>query len=641
MRLISARVTTYRNIVDSTDFTFSDSVTCLLGKNESGKTALLMALYSLSPAHPNTVELSTTLDYPRWRKVRDSRTHSLEDTKHIHAEFSLNKEEIGDLRRILNDAPLPEDLRVQAEMTYSEEQSFALSAEESAWLEAAKTIATSSSRAKDILRSSESLESLSRALDAVDVKKSTREGREIGSVKESIDLLIRLSSGGMPTEVVELIQERMPVFFYYGQYDGLEGRIDLDELFAKAPAKRNGSDETAISLLSLAGVEKDAITQPEFEERIAQIEAASSEITTEVFRYWKTNKDLAVQFSVDTEERRNGQGVTVSRKYLDIRLFDVRHRSTTNFSRRSTGFQWFFSFVAAFSSFYGENGVVILLDEPGLGLHAKAQEDLLQYIEDRLVPEHQVIFTTHSPFMVNPRKLERVRVVQDISTRDDPDIGAKVSENLYKVGRDTLFPMQAALGYDLAQTLFVGPYNLLVEGPSDLIYLSVFQDHLKDIGRESLDGRFVIVPVGGADKLPTFVALLHAQLNVTVLVDGLPDQHKRLVELVSEGVFEQDKLVGIQDIAHVSRANVEDLFSPEEYLRLYNSAFGTTVSLPDLKGQDSIVERIRRYMGSRDFSHLKPATRFLRARDEEIGRISDDTISRFETLFQRLNATIG
>jgi predicted ATPase len=40
-----------------------------------------------------------------------------------------------------------------------------------------------------------------------------------------------------------------------------------------------------------------------------------------------------------------------------------------------------------------------LLDEPGLTLHGKAQADLLRYIEQRLLPDHQVIYSTHSPFM--------------------------------------------------------------------------------------------------------------------------------------------------------------------------------------------------------------------------------------------------
>src|SRR5262249_40686112 len=62
----------------------------------------------------------------------------------------------------------------------------------------------------------------------------------------------------------------------------------------------------------------------------------------------------------------------------------------------------------------GEN-VILLLDEPGLSLHGMAQADLLRYMEQELKPYHQVIYTTHSPFMVDPDHFERVRIVQDKS----------------------------------------------------------------------------------------------------------------------------------------------------------------------------------------------------------------------------------
>jgi len=52
---------------------------------------------------------------------------------------------------------------------------------------------------------------------------------------------------------------------------------------------------------------------------------------------------------------------------------------------------------------------IILLDEPGLTLHGKAQSDLLTYIEKRLLPDHQVIYSTHPPFMVPSDRLSDVR----------------------------------------------------------------------------------------------------------------------------------------------------------------------------------------------------------------------------------------
>jgi predicted ATP-dependent endonuclease of OLD family len=153
--------------------------------------------------------------------------------------------------------------------------------------------------------------------------------------------------------------------------------------------------------------------------------------------------------------------------------------------------------LAAFSEYeFKDTPVVILLDEPALGLHARAQADFLRFIDERLSGRHQVIYTTHSPFMVQPAKLERVRMVEDRGR----DHGARISADILSTDRDTLFPLQGALGYDLAQHLFIAPHNLIVEGTSDYTYLRVISDFLRTIeGRQYLDDRWSIVPVGGAD----------------------------------------------------------------------------------------------------------------------------------------------
>ena len=144
---------------------------------------------------------------------------------------------------------------------------------------------------------------------------------------------------------------------------------------------------------------------------------------------------------------------------------------------------------------------VILLDEPGTGLHARAQADFLGFIDERLSRKCQVVYTTHSPFMVQPKKLLRVRLVQD----DGRDIGSRVTDDVLSIDSDTLFPLQGALGYDMVQHLFIAPHNLVVEGTSDFTYLSLISDYLREKNKISLDPKWSIVPVGGADLVPTFV----------------------------------------------------------------------------------------------------------------------------------------
>src|SRR5207248_1940064 len=132
-------------------------------------------------------------------------------------------------------------------------------------------------------------------------------------------------------------------------------------------------------------------------------------------------------------------------------VYDSRHMVTTNLGTRSRGFVWFFSFLAWYSKLQRINEpLILLLDEPGLTLHAKAQEDLLRYFEQELREEHQLIYTTHSPFMVDPQHFERVRIVQDkgIDTMEPlppAEDGTKILTDVFEATGDSLFPLQGAL----------------------------------------------------------------------------------------------------------------------------------------------------------------------------------------------------
>lgn len=143
--------------------------------------------------------------------------------------------------------------------------------------------------------------------------------------------------------------------------------------------------------------------------------------------------------------------------HLDTLISDpnATYDVEVNLDERSRGFQWFFSFYITFSAAAkGGNAedAILLLDEPGLYLHAKSQSDLLSQFEKDL--KNQIIYTTHSPFMVPTHNLDSIRTVSI-----DENSRTTVTNSPSGDSR-TLFPLQAALGYSLAQSLFVGPNNL-------------------------------------------------------------------------------------------------------------------------------------------------------------------------------------
>jgi predicted ATP-dependent endonuclease of OLD family len=433
------------------------------------------------------------------------------------------------------------------------------------------------------------------------------------------------------------VRAREPKFFYFSSYETLPGRIALSDLGGQEEEPGASEIPTAKALLALAGTTATALSAEDFEDRKAELEAVSNDLTRQVFTYWNQNPDLSVVIDLDktTVQAPNGQQAVAS--HLDIRVRDTRHEFTNNFSARSSGFQWFFSFLAAFSAFENySHGVVVLLDEPGLSLHGRAQADFLRFINERLAPTAQVIYTTHSPFMVETARLDRVRIVEDRGV----EFGSLVTDEVLGVTDDSLFPLQAALGYDIAQNLFVGPDNLLVEGTSDFTYLTLISDLLKDTERTHLDERWRILPAGGATNIPAFVALIGKNLDATVLIDGTPAGVTKIKNLTGKGLLAPARLLIVDTYSGIGESDIEDLFAPEDYLTLYNAAFRTTLQVSDLNGSDRIISRITRATGTQFKEHGRPSDALLRNRDTLLPELSEITLSRFEQLFTDINSTL-
>jgi hypothetical protein len=220
------------------------------------------------------------------------------------------------------------------------------------------------------------------------------------------------------------------------------------------------------------------------------------------------------------------------------------------------------------------------------------------------------------------------------------DTGSIVSANVLSTDPDTLFPLQGALGYDLAQHLFIGQNNLVIEGTSDFTYLTVISDWLREKGRQALDGRWTLVPVGGVDMVPTFVALLGIHLDLTVLVDARKSGHQRLAALAQQGYLANKRIITIGEVLGKPAADIEDLFEADDYLIIYNAAFGKAHVAANLTGTDPIVKRLARAEGISEFDHGKPADVFMRRRDQFLPALSEATLSNFEAIIERVNQTL-
>ena len=381
------------------------------------------------------------------------------------------------------------------------------------------------------------------------------------------------------------------------------------------------------ALFELSGLQlSDIQSETNFEAFKAQLEATSNSITDDMFEYWTTNQNLEIRF--DIEHAANNV------RYLNIRIYNSKHRVTLPLKNRSKGFLWFFSFLVWFSKIQGntDSKYILLLDEPGLSLHASAQSDLLRFIDEKLAPEYQVIYTTHSPFMIDSLKLNEVRTVYDTQ---NPKVGSVVSDAVEEKDSDTLFP---ALGYTIAQNMYVSPNNLLVEGISDLVYLNHFSSALKALGREGLSDDVTIVPVGGADKIATFISLMRGnELSTVCLLDTFTDQsaETRLKKMVEQKIIADKKIIYYHSVLEQSFADIEDMFTKDEYVILYNGAFGTSIKAADIDADKPIMSQLKRLNGNKSFNHYSPANYMAKS----IGTLtfSDETLNHFEKLFIAVN----
>lgn len=393
----------------------------------------------------------------------------------------------------------------------------------------------------------------------------------------------------------------------------------------------------------------------------AELEAASNRISQEVFQYWSQNQSLRVQFQL--QRALPGDPPPFNEGWIiRTRIQNARHVDSINFDERSTGFVWFFSFVIWFNQIrnnLGEN-LFLLMDDPGLSLHANAQADLLRYIEERLAPNYQVMYTTHSPFMIDASKLYRARTVENVFTPVNdgempgagPDQGTTVGDSELSTNPETLQPLKAALAYEVSRSLITAEHTVLVEGPTEVLYFEWFKRRLASLGRTTLDDRWAVTPGGGIDKVGAFITLYAGKdLGLAVVTDSAtvkgsaPDA--RDSELLQHGhVLIFDKYTRGNSSGN-PEADIEDLIGRKNYVDLTRLAYN--LEPDDMRpiersGNSSakVVSEVSDFMtslpqGPGRFDRYRPAEFLIQQGADFSLPELDRALDRFESLFKDLN----
>ena len=643
MKLVSVRVQNYKCIDDSEKFSVRD-LTCLAGKNEAGKTALLQALRRLNPVEEAERKFDGLMEYPRRRHHELSEGGAKSEV--LTTEWELSDGDVEAVEDVLGKGAIA-SCSINIRRGYDNRTFWDIGLNEKAIIKhfVSKT-PNLTFKAKERILECNSINNLRSDLNS-NARNLTRGEQEV------LDRIESLSDGKSNTEARNILKGRFPRFLYFPTYGTLPGQVSVENIAEKEADQANQTEgeRLFLALLALAGTGLEELRAAgQYENLKAKLETVSNRLSQQIFEYWTQNRDLKVEF--DYREGLPGDVEPFNEGHVfNLRVQNQRHGVTVGFDERSAGFVWFFSFLVWFSQMeqiYGDR-LVILLDEPGLSLHGKAQGDLLRYVKEKLLPKYQVIYTTHSPFMIDIDNILGVRTVEDIVTKAGESVGTKVGDRVLSADADTLFPLRAALGYDITQSLFVGEHSLLVEGPSDLLYLRWASRQLVKLGKVGLDARWTVTPVGGIDKLGSFNALFAGNvLHVAVLTDLHGGDKRKVEDLRNSGLLQAGHVFSADEFTGQDEADIEDMLGRDLYIDLVNRCYDLKGEkrLPDPPPEDApdlVLKEVKQHFRTvatdgPEFDHLSPAV-YLVEHESAFSDMQglDIVLDRFEKLFHNVN----
>lgn len=626
MRLKKFRVTNYKSIEDSGDVAVSD-ITCLVGKNESGKTALLEALGRINAA--GALSQTFELDhYPRHGLLEYKRVHKEEPASAIEVALELTDAEISKLNNLFGKGTIKDPI-VEVEKRYDNIRYFSIQHDEVRYVSHLLSAAQLPNAAMEHLRTAQTFKDLLNRLRNYDTSDK--------AVQDFHYDMENLHDRPLIKRVIHELS--LPEFFYFDEYALMPGTISMTQVKRMMEGDKSHGPglQTAKMLLDRIGADVDDFLRLErYEELKSELEVASNMISDQIFDFWSQSKDLEIEISL---QPKLSKARTVEDTVLALRIKDVRQRVSIPFEQRSRGFVWFFSFLVRFGEYERQKkDVILLLDEPGYHLHARAQGDLLKFFEKQLAPRHQVIYTTHSPFMVDPKRTDRVRVVLD------SDEGTRVANKLSDADAEALRPVRAALGFELVDDLFNKSKSVLVRSPADVMLLSIASQELQRKSRTGLNPGIELVPTGGLARVATFFAMVgERSAQVAILVDGDSADLERLQPLLEDKRLAHQHLVPVSEHCSRDSATLEDLFDAEAYLKAVEASLKGEKSDKDTpldrealtSGKRGIANMLTQQVSGYD--RLRTACEL--ARDNKLIKalFTADTLDRFEKVIQSLN----
>jgi energy-coupling factor transporter ATP-binding protein EcfA2 len=625
LKLSRFRVTDFRSVKDS-GWIGAEDVTALIGTNESGKTNLLLPLWKLNPAKEGGIDL--TDDYPRKhfvvmrkadpqpdfidavfevpdeiaQRLSEMTGTAAEDLREVSVkrdfggEYSVSfphasapRTVPGDRVRRIADEALAEINNLSALKKEGDLKDRVVAAVN----EGRTTIPEGTTSELDVAQ----LEAIGAALAKIefDAEASTSTIRprferlksEVEALKAELMLPLAADAEGVFTVVID----SLPKFVYYSNYGNLDSEIYLPHVIENLSRTDLGARETAKArtlkvLFEFVGLSPAEILELGRDFRIEQqgrqptaaeieqiaekkrqrsilLQSASS-LLTDRFRDWWKQGEYRFRFEADGDHFR-------------IWVADDKRPEEIELEQRSTGLQWFLSFYLVFlvESRDEHDQAVLLLDEPGLSLHPLAQRDLSRFF-DGLAETNQLVYTTHSPFLVDADHLDRVRRVfvgADGTTRASAELRGVDTE---AGQRGSGYAVHAALNLTVAESLLLGCEPVIVEGPSDQHYLTAIKLLLTAAGSLKLGRELVFPPAGGVKGVKPVATLLLGRDEALPVVFVDSDQAgKTFASGLRTGMYQgaKDRVLEVGQYVKLTDAEIEDMIPTDVLIREVDRLF--------------------------------------------------------------------
>lgn len=458
MKIIKFRIQNYKSITDSGDCYFSEKLTILAGKNGSGKSSILEALEDF---HENRQIRSDAKPIKRAGEPRVSVSFELDDKEcgEILKEIGFSgvvpkaKNYVVELSKTNKDYALAESSRDSLGFPNNRKQ---IEEKINSQIKKIESEYVNSGPEEfpyfDTNKSLDSFAAAVRAFIALPTLGVDDKAKLEPIVNEIFELVRAFYSGEDTCSkfVVRFVEKKLPYFILFSSFEDV-----FPEEIELATIEEN---EWANDLQEISDFRISSIKDPDDQTRRNHQQEVNAQFTEKFEKYW-TQDPIKLQFEKDGDR---------IKFWIDELGWQYRP------SQRSKGQQWYLAFYTKVVARINESKPnVILIDEPGLYLHARAQKDLLRILDEH-TSNYPVVFSTHSPYLITEDTLENVRLVEKA------DSGTMILGKIHNhesASKETLTPILTAIGLGINDSIadVNKRSNVVVEGPEDVFYLQAFR----------------------------------------------------------------------------------------------------------------------------------------------------------------------